>query len=142
MLNPCWQCLYIVQCGQFGAHGGVGNAQSPSKVIKNPHNDEEEQHLKEEVFYQQPQTRLSLKNTYFTDKSLSESKVPSVGQRMELCPTLLSLPVLISCCGFPQSVGRHSPLLFCWNLETRIFDRLGGFSVKIAFCLIVEFLGR
>ena len=44
MLNPCWQCLYIVQCGQFGAHGGVGNAQSPSKVIKNPHNDEEEQY--------------------------------------------------------------------------------------------------
>ena len=75
------------------------------------------------------------KNTYFTDKSLSESKFPSVGQRMEF----LSLPVLISCCGFPQSVGRHSPLLFCWNLETRIFDRLGGFSVKIAFCLIVEF---
>ena len=136
MLNPCWQCLYIVQRGQFGAHGGVGNAQSPSKVIKNPHNDEEEQYLKEEFW---PQTRLSLKNTYFTDKSLSESKVPSVGQRMELCPTLLSLPVLISCCGFPQSVGRHSPLLFCWNLETRIFDRLGGFSVKIAFCLIVEF---
>ena len=60
MLNPCWQCLYIVQCGQFGAHGGVGNARSPSKVIKNPHNDEEEQHLIEEVW---PQTRLSLKNT-------------------------------------------------------------------------------
>ena len=128
MLNPCWQCLYIVQCGQFGAHGGVGNAQSPSKVIKNPHNDEEEQYLKEEFW---PQTRLSLINT--SDKSLSESKVPSVGQRMEF----LSLPVLISCRGFPQSVGRHSPLLFCWNLETRIFDRLGGFSVKIAFCLIV-----
>ena len=89
MLNPCWQCLYIVQCGQFGAHGGVGNARSPSKVIKNPHNDEEEQYLKEEFW---PQTRLSLKNTYLTDKSLSESKVPSVGQRMELCPTLLSLP--------------------------------------------------